>query len=119
MARNNTRAKPVPALRNLSEMKNVPEMTDRLLPDPEDKGARTEFIDAVTVLIDSLDFHVNRPVWWNALRRVTPQTAHRPRARTSAGIDRRRGNMANPAGVTKRPDPSISPTPPFSENRST
>ena len=59
---------PLSDLRNLSEMKNVPEMIGRLLPDPEDGGARAAFKDAATVLIYSLDFHVNRPVRWNAGR---------------------------------------------------
>ncbi len=59
---------PLSDLRNPSEMKNVPEVTGRLLPDPEDRDAGAALKDAATVLIDSLDFHVNRPVRWNAGR---------------------------------------------------
>ena len=59
---------PLSDLRNLSEMKNDPKMTNQLLPDPEDEPARWEFIDVATALIDSLDFHDNRPVRWNAGR---------------------------------------------------
>ena len=49
-------------------MKNDPRVTDRLLPAPEDEDARAESQGAVTALIDSLDFHVNTPVRWNAGR---------------------------------------------------
>ena len=55
-------------LRNLSEMKNDPRATDRLLHAPDDEDARAELQGAVTALTDSLDFHVNTPVRWNAGR---------------------------------------------------
>ena len=56
---------PLSDLRNLSEMKDDPQTTDRLLPKSDDEFARAPFQDAVTALIDSLDFHVNTPVRWN------------------------------------------------------
>ena len=54
-------------------MKNDQQMTDQQMtdqPSPDSGGEdpRTAFGDAVTALTDSLDFHDNRPVRWNAGR---------------------------------------------------
>ena len=59
---------PLSDLRNLSEMKNDPQMTDRLLSVPDDETPRAEFTRAITALIDSLGFYVNKPVRWNVGR---------------------------------------------------
>ena len=49
-------------------MKNDQQMTDQPSPDSGGEDPRTAFGDAVTALTDSLDFHDNRPVRWNAGR---------------------------------------------------
>ena len=59
---------PLSDLRNLSEMKNDPQMTDRLLSVPDDETPRAKFTRAITALIDSLGFYVNKPVRWNVGR---------------------------------------------------
>ena len=47
-------------------MKNDPQMIERLLPTSEDEDAKAEFVDAVTMFTDSLDFDVNTPLRWRA-----------------------------------------------------